>query len=64
METKLLFVKQTFCYVSHHFWIMSFENRGLSYQKTQSNRALGYPNTILESQEEKNSMRKQTQLHP
>ena len=32
METELLFVKQTFCYRSHHFWVMSYRNRELSYQ--------------------------------
>ena len=36
METELLFAKQTFCYGSHHFWVMSYGNRELSYQKTQS----------------------------
>ena len=40
METKLLFAKQTFCYRSHYFWVMSYGNRELSYQKTQSKRAL------------------------
>ena len=39
METKLLFAKQTFCYGSHHFLVMSYGNRELSYQKTQSKRA-------------------------
>ena len=33
METKLSFVKQPFCYGSHHFWVMSYGNRELSYQK-------------------------------
>ena len=32
METELLFAKQIFCYESHHFWVMSYENRKLSYQ--------------------------------
>ena len=32
METELLFVKQTFCYGSHHFLVMSYGNRELSYQ--------------------------------
>ena len=40
METELLFAKQTFCRGSHHFWVMSYENRKLSYQKTQSKHAL------------------------
>ena len=40
METKLLFAKQTFYYGSHHFWVMSYGNRELSYQKTQSKQAL------------------------
>ena len=40
METELLFAKQTFCYESHHFWVMSYGNRELSYQKTQSKQAL------------------------
>ena len=44
MKTELLFVKQTFCYGSNHFWVMSYGNRELSYQKTQSKRALIYPN--------------------
>ena len=39
IETELLFVKQTFCYESHYFWVMSYGNRELSYQKTQSKRA-------------------------
>ena len=32
MKTELLFAKQTFCYKSHHFWVMSYGNRELSYQ--------------------------------
>ena len=32
METELLFAKQTFCYGSHHFLVMSYGNRELSYQ--------------------------------
>ena len=40
METELSFAKQPFCYESHHFWIMNYENRELSYQKTQSKRPL------------------------
>ena len=32
METELLFAKQTFCYGSYYFWVMSYENRELSYQ--------------------------------
>ena len=42
METELLFAKQTFCYGSHHFWVMSYGNRELSYQKTQSKQALSF----------------------
>ena len=42
METELLFAKQTFYYGSHHFWVMSYGNRELSYQKTQSKRALNH----------------------
>ena len=26
METELSFAKQPFCYGSHHFWVMSYEN--------------------------------------
>ena len=40
METELLFAKQTFCYGSHHFWVMSYGNRELSYQKTQTKQPL------------------------
>ena len=40
METELLFAKQTFYYGSHHFWVMSYGNRELSYQKTQSKQPL------------------------
>ena len=40
METELLFTKQTFCYGSHHFWVMSYGNKELSYQKTRSKHAL------------------------
>ena len=40
METELLFAKQTFCYGCHHFLVMSYENRELSYQKIQSKHAL------------------------
>ena len=36
METELSFAKQPFCYVSHHFWVISYGNRELSYQKRQS----------------------------
>ena len=36
METELLFAKQTFCYGSHHFLVMSYGNRELSYQNQQS----------------------------
>ena len=27
LETKLSFAKQPFCYGSHHFWVMSYDNR-------------------------------------
>ena len=40
IETELSFAKQPFCYGSHHFWVMSYENRELSYQKKQSKRHL------------------------
>ena len=42
METELLFAKQTFCYGSHHFWVMSYGNRELSYQKTQTKQPLSF----------------------
>ena len=35
METELLFAKQPFCYGSHHFWVMSYENRELNYEICQ-----------------------------
>ena len=47
MEIELLFAKQTFCYGSHHFWVMSYENRELSYQKTQSKRALSFAQLFI-----------------
>ena len=40
-QTELLFAKQSFYYGSRHFWVMSYGNRELSYQKTQSKQALG-----------------------
>ena len=40
METELLFAKQTFYYESHQFLVISYENRELSYLKTQSKPAL------------------------
>ena len=43
IETELLFAKQTFYYGSHYFWVMSYGNRELSYQKTQSKHALSIP---------------------
>ena len=43
METELLFAKQTFCYGSHHFLVMSYGNRELSYQKTQTKQPLIFP---------------------
>ena len=36
IEIELSFAKQPFCYGSYHFWVMSYENRELSYQKRQS----------------------------
>ena len=33
MKTELSFVKQPFYYGSYNFWIMSYENRELSYKK-------------------------------
>ena len=47
METKILFAKQTFYYGSHHFWVMSYGNRELSYQKTQSKQALMFLMVII-----------------
>ena len=47
METKLLFAKQIFYYGSHHFLIMSYGNRKLSYQKTQSKQAISCPKPNL-----------------
>ena len=32
MKTELLFAKQTFYYGFHHFWVMNYGNRELSYQ--------------------------------
>ena len=40
MDTKLSFAKQPFCYGSHHFLVISYGNRELSYQKRQSKRPL------------------------
>ena len=40
METELLFFKQPFCYESHHFWIISYGNRELSYEICQSKQPL------------------------
>ena len=39
MKQSYRLAKQPFCYGSHHFWVMSYENRKLSYQKTQSKQA-------------------------
>ena len=36
IEIELSFAKQPFYYGSYHFWVMSYENRELSYQKRQS----------------------------
>ena len=47
METELLFAKQPFCYESHHFWIMSYGNRELSYPKRQSKRPLKFWSLLL-----------------
>ena len=40
MKTRLSFAKQPFCYGSHHFWVMSYENRELSYGNMQSKQPL------------------------
>ena len=40
METELSFVKQPFCYGSHHFWVMSYENWELSYRNCESKQPL------------------------
>ena len=40
IETELLFAKQTFYYEFHHFWVMSYGNRELRYQKTQTKQPL------------------------
>ena len=42
METELSFAKQPFYYGSHHFWVMSYENKELSYQKKQSKRLASF----------------------
>ena len=42
METELSFAKQPFYYESHHFWVMSYGNRELSYQKKQSKRLASF----------------------
>ena len=42
METELLFAKQTFAMGPAIFWAMSYGNRELSYQKTQSKHALSF----------------------
>ena len=47
METKLSFTKQPFCYGSHYFWIMNYENWELSYEIYQSKRPLNRPLTLL-----------------
>ena len=47
METKLSFAKQPFCYGFHHFWVMSYENRELSYQKRQFKRPLNFRHSSL-----------------
>ena len=40
METKLSFAKQPFCYGSHHFWVISYGNRELSYENWLSKQPL------------------------
>ena len=40
IETELSFAKQPFCYGSHHFWVLSYGNRELSYGNRQSKRPL------------------------
>ena len=47
METELSFTKQPFCYGSHYFWIMNYENWELSYGIYQSKRPLNRPLTLL-----------------
>ena len=54
METELLFAKQTFYYGSHLFLVMSYGNRELSYQKTQSKQALNSQAFGLVSPKKKN----------
>ena len=46
METELSFAKQPFYYGSHHFRVMSYGNRELSYQKSQSKWPLIFSNLI------------------
>ena len=43
METELSFAKQPFCYGSHHFWVMSYGNRELSYGNWLSKQPLILP---------------------
>ena len=43
METELSFAKQPFCYRSHHFWVMSYGNRELSYENRQSKQPYSFP---------------------
>ena len=40
METELSFAKQPFCYGSHHFWVISYGNRELSYENWLSKQPL------------------------
>ena len=42
METELLFAKQTISYGSHHFCVMSNENRELSYGNHSSKQHLAF----------------------
>ena len=48
METELSFAKQPFCYGSHHFWVMSYGNRELSYQKRQSKSLFGQQKMVTQ----------------
>ena len=42
METKLLCAKRILSYVSHHFWVMSYENWELSYGNRLSKQPLKF----------------------
>ena len=40
MKIELSFAKQPFCYGSHYFWVMSYENWELSYRNCESKQPL------------------------